>query len=419
MKLLKVIIFIIVLSQIAIGQYRGTPQLSGKGLPYFEARLIKEADTLNSKLIIIFQILNDDLTFVRKDSLFAAEIEVDINVIANNNIVHHKLINAVYKETDFMKTNDRNKKNFFSYTLNIESGDYLVDLTFKDVFTGQKLKRNYEIVIPGFEENELIVNDVLFYDKVEKTSGKIIAVDDPNVIQNFNTSNNIIYANFSTIVQNISMPVYISCKLVDNAGRVGMKYEYEVIQKKKYMEHWIKIDKKNLKNSQYQFILEVTYNVNTYSKKNLLTFFWDVAPGNINDLDEAINQLSYIAPHDSISKMKKLATEEKRAQFKKMWKVLDPDPDTSINELMDEYYKRVNFTNAKFSDGSRRGWRSDRGRIYIKFGPPGEIVYEKMPLGSQPYELWKYYDLNKEFLFIGNGFGGYDLHPNYINQEYE
>ena len=43
------------------------------------------------------------------------------------------------------------------------------------------------------------------------------------------------------------MPVYISCKLVDNAGRVGMKYEYEVIQKKKYMEHWIKIDKKNLK----------------------------------------------------------------------------------------------------------------------------------------------------------------------------
>ena len=155
MKLLKVIIFIIVLSQIAIGQYRGTPQLSGKGLPYFEARLIKEADTLNSKLIIIFQILNDDLTFVRKDSLFAAEIEVDINVIANSNIVHHKLINAVYKETDFMKTNDRNKKNFFSYTLNIESGHYLVDLTFKDVFTGQKLKRNYEISVPDQPRSSL------------------------------------------------------------------------------------------------------------------------------------------------------------------------------------------------------------------------------------------------------------------------
>ena len=42
-----------------------------------------------------------------------------------------------------------------------------------------------------------------------------------------------------------------------------------------------------------------------------------------------------------------------------------------------------------------------------------------MPLGRTPWEAWEYYDLNKRFLFIGNGFGGYELHQEYTNVEYE
>ena len=105
--------------------------------------------------------------------------------------------------------------------------------------------------------------------------------------------------------------------------------------------------------------------------------------------------------------------------FKAFWKSLDPNPQTEKNELMDEYYKRVNYANENFSNMGMEGWRTDRGRILIKFGFPDDIERHPFEAGTYPYEIWRYYDLRKVFLFIDRtGFGDYVLHPNYYDMEY-
>ncbi len=101
-----------------------------------------------------------------------------------------------------------------------------------------------------------------------------------------------------------------------------------------------------------------------------------------------------------------LGTEEEREQFiEQFWLRRDPTPDTIENEYKEEHYRRIAYANERFSSGIR-GWESDRGRIYIMYGPPDEI--EGSPAGgmydrpleegggatmAHAYEKWRYRNL--------------------------
>src|SRR5689334_9739119 len=69
-----------------------------------------------------------------------------------------------------------------------------------------------------------------------------------------------------------------------------------------------------------------------------------------------------------------LRNDSERDQFiEQFWRIRDPTPDTSENEYKEEHYRRIAYANEHFGHGSLPGWRTDRGRIYITFGPPDEI----------------------------------------------
>jgi GWxTD domain-containing protein len=98
-----------------------------------------------------------------------------------------------------------------------------------------------------------------------------------------------------------------------------------------------------------------------------------------------------------------LSNEEERENFiESFWQRRDPTPDTAENEFKEEHYRRIAYANEHFPAGIP-GWKTDRGRIYIVFGPADEIeshpsggTYER-PMeeggGSTstfPFEQWRY-----------------------------
>lgn len=87
-----------------------------------------------------------------------------------------------------------------------------------------------------------------------------------------------------------------------------------------------------------------------------------------------------------------LRTDEERKRFiEQFWLRRDPTPGTPENEYKDEHYRRIAFANAHFRSGIP-GWKTDRGRVYIEFGPPDEI--ESHPSGEKethPFEQWLYH----------------------------
>lgn len=132
-------------------------------------------------------------------------------------------------------------------------------------------------------------------------------------------------------------------------------------------------------------------------------------PPTITDLDIAIDQLQYLNDKEEIEELKKSDPATKREMFLNFWKRRDPTPSTEFNELMDEYYRRIEFANKNFSH-YLEGWKTDRGMVFVIFGEPNNIERRPFEIDSKPYEVWTYYELNREFVFIdASGFGDYRL----------
>jgi GWxTD domain-containing protein len=133
-------------------------------------------------------------------------------------------------------------------------------------------------------------------------------------------------------------------------------------------------------------------------------------PITIVDLDKAIDQMRYIARDSDLDYIRAGGdAEEKRKRFVEYWAKRDPDPTTPRNELLEEYYRRVDFANKNFAH-YLEGWRSDRGMVYIRFGPPENIERHPFDINTKPYEIWYYYQLQREFIFVDEtGFGDYRL----------
>jgi len=99
----------------------------------------------------------------------------------------------------------------------------------------------------------------------------------------------------------------------------------------------------------------------------------------------------------------RLETDDERQQFiEQFWLRRDPTPDTEENELKEEHYRRIAWANDRFASGIP-GWKTDRGMVYIKFGPADERT--EHPTGGPgvrpieegggettffPYEQWRY-----------------------------
>jgi GWxTD domain-containing protein len=115
-------------------------------------------------------------------------------------------------------------------------------------------------------------------------------------------------------------------------------------------------------------------------------------------------EVAYIITNQERTEFKKLHTDAERDRFiEQFWERRDPTPGTPENEFKDEHYRRIAYANGRFTISAFPGWKTDRGRIYIEYGPPDEIdshpsggKYTREPEqgGGQtvtyPFEQWRY-----------------------------
>jgi len=133
------------------------------------------------------------------------------------------------------------------------------------------------------------------------------------------------------------------------------------------------------------------------------------------DLEAADAPLQYIAePRELSAWSDKLSLDAKRRFLINFWKKRDPSPGTDRNERREAYYAAVDYANKAFKEGGRNpvsGWRSDRGRIYAKNGPPEQVFREQQKGRAPPYEVWSYAK-GKGYYYIfadRSGFGAFSL----------
>src|SRR5579862_2874196 len=111
----------------------------------------------------------------------------------------------------------------------------------------------------------------------------------------------------------------------------------------------------------------------------------------------------WIITDQELKAFKSLSNDEERDSFiEAFWQRRNPNPDSPENEFREEHYRRIEYSNEHFAAG-KPGWKTDRGHIYIAYGPPDSIdshpsggTYDRpMEEGggttsTYPFETWHY-----------------------------
>jgi len=83
-----------------------------------------------------------------------------------------------------------------------------------------------------------------------------------------------------------------------------------------------------------------------------------------------------------------------RRYFYAFWKEKQPlDP---LGAWRD-YYEKVKIANKLYTSGMRKGYRTDRGRVYLTYGSPDQVDKRQMEPNMPPYEIWHYKRINSAF----------------------
>ncbi len=139
-------------------------------------------------------------------------------------------------------------------------------------------------------------------------------------------------------------------------------------------------------------------------------------PANLNEpqLDSAYEPLIYLMTTAEQGVYSSLSVEGKRTWLRQFWARRDPSAGTARNEERDRYYEAIAEANRRYPEGGASaipGWRTDRGRIFIRYGPPDEVLERRVQQGVSPYEIWKYSrSRSLKYVFMDlTRFGNYKL----------
>jgi GWxTD domain-containing protein len=127
----------------------------------------------------------------------------------------------------------------------------------------------------------------------------------------------------------------------------------------------------------------------------------------------------YIISDQEKAAFERLQTDEERRMFvDQFWARRDPTPGSVENKFKEQHYRRIAFANRHFRTASGTpGWRTDRGHMYIVYGPPDEIDSHPKTASADGIEQWRYGHVeglgdNRFFTFVDKaGSGDFRLAP--------
>lgn len=161
----------------------------------------------------------------------------------------------------------------------------------------------------------------------------------------------------------------------------------------------------------YRAYIKVRTNGIERSSSNAVNLRWKNMPVSLEDPRDAIAPMIHVLTD---AQFKDMMSGDRAAQFRKLfayWKAQDPTPGTAYNERLAAFYQRVDYAYFNFASGRiLDGALTDRGKVYILYGPPTNTERVLLP-GEAPTEVWTYdNNVKREFRFTDpNAKGDYRL----------
>ena len=383
---------------------------------FLEALGFQSFDSLQARIDVYVQVPYNALRFVSSDSAFLARYEVTIDILgAEGNVVLEKVWNEEVITPTFEQTQSKSGHSLTQRSMLVAPGSYLLRAQVRELDSRKISTQLKKIDVRDFAQQQLSASDVMLINRITKESGRTHIV--PNVSGNLYNVLDGFFLFFELYNSSKADSVMVTYRIFGK----GEKHSYERTERRrlegKKTQIIAKIDSSRYPVGVYYVEVDVQTIptaresvIYTVERKRSFVMRWGNTPITIIDLTLAIRQARYIATDKEYDAMNKASTiEEKQKLFQEFWRKRDPSPDTERNEYMEEYYSRVQYSNDHFSHYVE-GWRTDMGMVFIVLGSPNNVDRHPFDYDSKPYEVWSYYDYNRQVVFVDEtGFGDYKL----------
>jgi GWxTD domain-containing protein len=371
----------------------------------------------DSRLDVFVQIGYDMLSFVKKSDLYDASYEMTLSLFdSSETLVVEKLWTETVKGVPFDRTASPNAFSISQRSFQLHRGEYNLRVVLRDVESSVSYTLNRKIRLPDYGEKDLMLSGIMLLNRVNVVGDRRSIT--PNISGNVGTSPDTFSVYLEAYNKHNLDSARFTMSVIGAKSGVVVSQDTLLRLKPGRGEYILRVAHSTLPIGNYNFTIVVRPPSVPLDDESLvlatagraISARWFGMPRSVTDLDQAIEQLKYIARDDEASKFKDTKTpEEKMAAFMEFWKKRDPNPSTPRNEKMEEYYARVDYANKHFKH-YLEGWRTDMGMVFIMFGPPNNVERHPFEVDTKPYEIWSYYDINYSFVFVDlTGFGDYRL----------
>ncbi len=387
-------------------------------LPSFYIDIISSrAENGNNKFTLYSKIPFDEIQFLKSQhGGFKATYEMSITIFDDHDYqVDGKIFERTVTVSEYEQTNATDLYDVVQRSFIIKPGKYKVFVQLEDLDSHKIGVFEEKIELPDYSKKPLSISSILFSEKVRvDSSGNLIPL--PLVgVPRIETGN--LYGFFTIYSKNNKdFEVEVVVRNMRNKKLYKDKRKLAYLGEETAVA--IAIPDAKLSLGTYNFQIKVKQGREHASLHEQFKIYWQGLPLTGIDLKSAIEQMDLIASHKDLKKISKAPPAYQREFFKQFWKQYDPTAGTDKNELMDEYYRRIQYANDNFR-GLREGWKTDMGTVYILLGAPEEVLREMSPqymtsfFSTRPVkalQIWKYHSLNRYFIFVDeNGFGDYRL----------
>lgn len=363
-------------------------------------------------LICYAQISNSQLQFIKADSIYQSRYEWTIQIrdkekhLSGSAIVPGSESTLLFPETTNPKIF---QKQIFRFTL--AEGTYQIYLELFDMETRKGITRDDKVTLKPFKDEPVGSTEILFFANSE--CGDPISENLFPRIPAYRAEEDSLLSSFFIIyTQNPDQPLRMIYDIVNDNGRTEFTDTLRLDHPRQIAHVVIPIPRE-ISFGQYEFRMSAQAGTHQAAKSATFSILWASHSEYLPGLRQSIDVLAYAMDRDEYDRIRSLPKKEQMQALHEFWAQRDPNPATPENELEDEYYSRVLFANQHFSSSGRNmnGWETDRGRIYITYGPPSDIEHpQTTTLETSKYEIWYYRNIQKRFIFRDPmGTGDYQL----------
>jgi GWxTD domain-containing protein len=424
MKKLFVILLLVTTSVLAQFPGQRRENILRNRIPFFSEVHIIPSDSVNI-IDYVYKIPYNQLTFIKDDNEYQAALSLAVEVQdTSGQFIYRQIKQTSVSVKSFEETNsaDNYCEDYMVFHLPNNEYNFLPVIT--DVQSGQEIRLEKKKVMKIRKDStEMLEPIVLSENRIEFKGNEY------PVLANFDDA-----IPFSPVQYKLAIPykdtsvqkIYVW--IIDEKDTVYSSYINESLFSDlslKKVEGQIVISSNNGTNDYRNFILNNFSNLLSEGRVKIVvaenkdglnsnTYFknviWFNKPFSLLNPEFAITSLKYIESDSLINRLLDADNKQYPEELQKYWHKFDPTPKTKFNELMNEYYNRIDYAMKNFAPLSGdNGANTDRGKIYIKYGMPEKIERSSNNDGKVE-ELWIYTKENLSFRFVDkNGTGEFPL----------